>query len=208
MTKPCWDSSAARFAKLLHVQRRGDIGSPRLVGSTRASSAAISVGCSSTRDFLPAPGFRCRPGSSTSRRFSSWRPLRMVRSESPVALATATIPPRPNDSASVAAHRRRPRSSKSLPSKINLLRIHATTFSSGIVVTCAPSRTSAQVKVVRVRSVSPHSVDNPGGGASCRPVDEELLCAQRPRRGMTEAPTPERGRGPRVRQRVSASAWT
>ena len=66
----------------------------------------------------------------------------MVRSESPVALATATIPPRPNDSASVAAHRQRPRSSKSLPSKINLLRIHATTFSSGIVVTCAPSSIS------------------------------------------------------------------
>jgi len=35
-----------------------------------------------------------------------------------------------------------------------------------------------QVSMVRVRSVSPHTVDNPGGGAPCRPVDSVLVCAQ------------------------------
>ncbi len=62
--------------------------------------------------------------------FGSWSsriPLRTVRSEIPVATATAVIPPLPRDSASVAAQRRRPRSSKSWAILANFCRIHAMT---------------------------------------------------------------------------------
>jgi len=47
-----------------------------------------------------------------------------------------------------------------------------------------------QVTVERTRSVSPHTVDNPGGGAPCRPVDEALVCAQHRPRERRRPPPP------------------
>ena len=43
--------AAVNFARLLQVQRRGEIGSPRVSGSTNASNAAATPGCVS-----PIPG--------------------------------------------------------------------------------------------------------------------------------------------------------
>lgn len=87
---------------------------------------------------------------------------------------------------------------------------HSCSYPGGAPVTSAPSGVFPQVRAVRVRSVSPHSVDNPGGGAPCRPVDGAGGCAQKVHRppgvrsscrgravGTTEAPVPGWGRGPR-----------
>ena len=59
-------------------------------------------------------------------------PFRIVRSDIPVACATAAIPPRPKERASAAAHRLRPRSSKSPIMAAYLVRIHSTTRASGM----------------------------------------------------------------------------
>ena len=53
-------------------------------------------------------------------------PLRIVRSEMPVALATTVMPPRPKDMASTADHRRRASSLRSHARASNLHRIHST----------------------------------------------------------------------------------
>jgi hypothetical protein len=63
-------------------------------GSTNASRAFRISGCSHSRRFRPAPGFRGRAPSSSARLISQI-PLRTVRSESPAANATATTPPQP-----------------------------------------------------------------------------------------------------------------
>ena len=60
--------------------------------------------------------------------------------------------------------------------------------------------TEPQVRAVRVRSVSPHSVDNPGGGAPCRPVDEALGLCTASYPGHDEGPRPRKGRGPAGRR--------
>ena len=70
---------------------------------------------------------------------------------------------------------------------------HGCSYRHGSVVTSASSAVFSQVRGHRTRSVSPHAVDNPGGGASCRPVDEAIRCAQHrwtPRGRMAEAPVP------------------
>ncbi len=56
----CW-RAAANWAPLLHVYRNGDSGSPRVVGSTRASNASRSVGSSTVKALRPPPGRRGRP---------------------------------------------------------------------------------------------------------------------------------------------------
>ena len=109
-------NSAANLRVLLHVQRKGDRGSPRAVGSTKASNAPTTLGSSSTRRLRPPPGRRTRrlalATEGAGRRSSRW-PRRIVLSLSPVARATVTIPPRPKARASLAAQSLRPRSSSS-----------------------------------------------------------------------------------------------
>src|ERR1035437_433977 len=53
MRKPCRCNSCASLRVLLHVQRKGDSGSPRVVGPTNASTAWQSWG--SVRGFRPPP---------------------------------------------------------------------------------------------------------------------------------------------------------
>src|SRR5215204_1900860 len=79
---------------------------------------------------------------------------------------------------------------------------HGCSYSRACPVTSASRAAYPQVRPVRVRSVSPHTVDNPGGGAPCRPVDEAVVCAQH-RPGHDKAPAPE-GRGPRSVHRAPA----
>ena len=57
-------SSSASRRRLLRVQRSGASGSPRAVGSTKASRAGLSCGSVSTEGLRPAPGRRSRPGGS------------------------------------------------------------------------------------------------------------------------------------------------
>jgi hypothetical protein len=97
-------------SQLLHPAHPGNLGRLR---STSLSRAATNPDCSSSRDFRPPPGRRWRSAGSGLRSLSSLIPLRIVRSEIPVATAIAAIPPLPREIASLAAQRRRPRSSKS-----------------------------------------------------------------------------------------------
>jgi len=88
----------------------GDIGSPRVSGSTNASNAPTSSGSHSVNRGRPAPGRRTRPASSLVPSRNSAIPRTTVFLPIPVARTTAAIPPRPCDLASAAAHRRRDRS--------------------------------------------------------------------------------------------------
>lgn len=102
-------SSSAKVRTLLAVQRNGDIGLPRAVGSTRSSSATNKSGSVSSSGLRPAPGRRTRSVTSipaSSSLTASCTVERLI----PVARATAAIPPRPCDRASTPAHRRRCRS--------------------------------------------------------------------------------------------------
>ena len=117
---------------LLQVHRNGDIGSPRVLDATSRSRAALNVGCSRSLELRPAPKARCRPGSSGFDDFSSAIPVRIVRSDIPVACATAVIPPLPNDIASAAAHRRLARSSKSATIALYFFLIDETVAASGM----------------------------------------------------------------------------
>jgi hypothetical protein len=113
-TKFCRRSSLVSVRVLLMVHCSGDSGSPRVPDSTSFLNALTSPGCSCCRDFLPAPGRRCRSGGKSSGAESSAIPLRIVTRDSPVAFATAEMPPRPIAFASIAAQRRTPRSSSSV----------------------------------------------------------------------------------------------
>ena len=76
---PCRVNSSANRVVLLHVQRNGDCGSPRVAGSTNGSSAAVSSGSDSVQHFRPPPGRRIRVGIGASgfasRSASSAEPL-------------------------------------------------------------------------------------------------------------------------------------
>jgi hypothetical protein len=112
---PCRVSWLASCVVLLHVQRNGDVGSPRVMGSTNRSSAAANSGSTSVARLRPAPGLRTRDSTgvsgSFSRASSSARPFAIVFGHIPVARLTARTPPQPYDLASAAAHCRRIRSS-------------------------------------------------------------------------------------------------
>lgn len=109
-------NSAANLRVLLQVQRNGERGSPRVAGSTNTSKAFCNCGSRSVNRFRPLPGRRIRRGPvSTAADRNSRTPERIVLRDKPVAAATALAPPQPNDSASVAAHRRRALSSNSGP---------------------------------------------------------------------------------------------
>src|ERR1017187_4226322 len=106
---PWRHNSSANFAVLFDDQRNGDIGSPRVAGSTSRSSSFNSPGFCSALDFLPPPAFRTRSGG-TSCPSSSRTALCSVVRLNPVARATVAIPPCPRHRASAAATNRRCRS--------------------------------------------------------------------------------------------------
>src|ERR1017187_543206 len=62
---PWRHNSSASFAVLLDDQRNGDIGSPRVAGSTSRSNSFTSPGSCSAFDFLPPPALRTRSGGSS-----------------------------------------------------------------------------------------------------------------------------------------------
>jgi len=110
LTRHPWAvNAAASFALLLHVQRNGDVGSPRVTGSTSASRAARSPGCTVSMAGRPAPDRRRRPAGGPP--WANWRrSLRIVLRYKPVADETTASPPYPIATDSAAAHRRRARS--------------------------------------------------------------------------------------------------
>ncbi len=96
---------------LLHVQRSGDSGSPRVIGSIRFSSAGHTAGCATSYGRLPALRRTLTTSSGVAPLRASSRPLRTVLIAMPVARATAATPPQPIAPASVPDHSRRARSS-------------------------------------------------------------------------------------------------
>src|SRR5262249_33786214 len=79
---------------------------------TISSSAASSPGCVLSASLRPPPLRRMRPLGSFLPPRNSIRPRPMVLRAIPVASATAAMPPRPAACASLAATRRRSRSSR------------------------------------------------------------------------------------------------
>jgi hypothetical protein len=108
-------NSSAKRAVLLQVQRNGDSGSPRLIGSTKTSSASSNPGSDSVRHLRPPPFLRRRLSTAAFgfflRTSNSCTPRRIVLRDMPVASLTALKPPQPYVCASVAAYCRRIRSS-------------------------------------------------------------------------------------------------
>src|SRR6516225_3061640 len=96
---------------LLQVQRSGDSGSPRVVSSIIASSLCTSCGSDWVIGLRPPPGRRIRPGQVTPASISRI-PLWIALRYKPQARLTRLTPPRPKALASLAAVRRRVRSSK------------------------------------------------------------------------------------------------
>ena len=108
-------NSLARRSVLLLVQRSGDIGSSRVAGATSRSRAGSSSGSLASARLRPPPGRRIRPGPTSTLDAaspSSSKPRWTVRRATPVARATASMPPRPATLASAAASTRRVRSSR------------------------------------------------------------------------------------------------
>ena len=62
---PVATSSPASFVVDFVVHRNDDSGSPRVTGSTNASSASHSVGSAAPAAGRPAPGRRTRPGKAS-----------------------------------------------------------------------------------------------------------------------------------------------
>src|ERR1035437_5176930 len=126
MRKPCRCNSSASLRVLLQVQRKGDSGSPRVVGLTNASRAWRIWG--SAKGFRPPPLLRILPPSSAfpAPLFNSRIPAWIVLRDRPVACATSDTPPCGNACASVAAQSRRCRSSSTLRSAWYFLRIPPT----------------------------------------------------------------------------------
>src|SRR6516165_7875751 len=96
---------------LLQVQRSGDSGSPRVVSSIIPSSLCTSWGSDWVIGLRPPPGRRIRPGQVTPASISRI-PLWIALRDKPHARLTRLTPPRPKTLASLAAVRRRVRSSK------------------------------------------------------------------------------------------------
>src|ERR1039458_1512815 len=126
MRKPCRCNSSASLRVLLQVQRKGDSGSPRVVGPTNASSAWKSWG--SVRGLGPPPLLRILPPSSAfpAPLFNSRIPAWILLRDRPVACSSRDTPPCGNACASVAPQSRRCRSSSTLRSAWYFLRIPPT----------------------------------------------------------------------------------
>ncbi len=134
---PLLDSAAASFALLLHVHRSGDIGSPRVSGSTSCSNASFTPGWVFSIPGRPAPARRTRPVTWTPHSISR-RPLRTVSRAKPVAAETRASPPYPMARDSAAAHKRRPRSSSNGPTTEYLATTAASVPSSRLTQTEGP----------------------------------------------------------------------
>ena len=128
MGQPAAVNAAASFARLLHVHRKGDVGSPRVSGSTSASRASRQSACH-RRFGRPAPGRRMRPTGGPPRA-NSRRPLRTVTRAKPVAADTMASPPYPMANDSAAAHTRRLRSSNTGATAAYLATTTASSFRS------------------------------------------------------------------------------
>ena len=90
------------------VHRNGDSGSPRVAGSTSASSASTKPGSVSVSGLRPPPERRTRPTDDASPAPPNSRTaLDTVGSDTPAARATALIPPRPRLRASAPITTRR-----------------------------------------------------------------------------------------------------
>ena len=85
-------SSAASVRALLQVQRKGDCGSPRAVGSTIPSKAGAKPGSLDVNACRPPPSWRIRPGASGAACNSS-TPLVNVTRDRPQARLTREMPP-------------------------------------------------------------------------------------------------------------------
>jgi hypothetical protein len=85
-------NSRASVRVLLHVQRKGDSGSPRLKGSTSASNTPGNRGSRTAKLHRPPPGRRTR-SSGKGGSASSPIPLVMVTRDSPQARLTKDTPP-------------------------------------------------------------------------------------------------------------------
>ena len=127
----------ANWRVLLHVQRNGDIGSPRLSGSTRASKAVSSAGSRTLSLLRPPPGRRTRSGVGSAPP-KSRSPCWMVGRDTPAARATRATPPWPNARASTARHSRRCRSFKYGSKRAQLLRQTAVRIHALMI--CSPHR--------------------------------------------------------------------
>jgi hypothetical protein len=94
---PCCVNSVVRRFVLLHVQRSGDCGSPRVFGSTNRSNASIRSESLSANCLRPPPTPRKRDSIAlpASRILSSATPLRIVCCVMPVAWHAAVTPPPP-----------------------------------------------------------------------------------------------------------------
>ncbi len=88
-------SSSASMRVLLHVQRKGDSGSPRVTGSISLSRLIRIFGSFSIVFFLPPPVLRILSISVCSMPCNSLRPVAIVLGEIPVACETLVIPPHP-----------------------------------------------------------------------------------------------------------------
>src|SRR5271165_6004408 len=100
---PSLSSSAASRRRLLHVQRSGDIGSPRASGSTSAFRSSSKPGSVSVNDLRPPPGRRTPPSFSGGGASSSFRPRPIVLAAMRVTRETAAMPPRPAALAGIPA---------------------------------------------------------------------------------------------------------
>src|SRR5712691_5085622 len=107
----CRASSFAIVRVLLQVQRSGDSGSPRVSSSMMASNVCRSCGSETVMGLRPAPGRRRRPAGNTTPCRISLMPLAIALRDSPHARLTRLTPPWPTVIASLAAMRRRARSS-------------------------------------------------------------------------------------------------
>ena len=85
-------SYAASVRALLQVQRRGDSGSPRAVGSTMPSNAHAKPGSLDVNACRPPPSRRTRPGASGAD-CKSATPLINVTRDRPQARLTREMPP-------------------------------------------------------------------------------------------------------------------
>src|ERR1039458_9835049 len=96
---PIRPNSSARLDVLLHVQRNGEPGSPRVSGSTSHSNVAVNSGSASLQRLRPPPSLRRRESmaawGSFSRAVNSANPLRMVFGDMRIAPPTACTPPHP-----------------------------------------------------------------------------------------------------------------
>jgi hypothetical protein len=86
----------------LQVQRNGDSGSPRVLGSMSLSNSTTNFGTFAASFLRPPPGLRIPVAIIFLFFLSSRSPRRIVGREMPVILASVSVPPHPHAFASAA----------------------------------------------------------------------------------------------------------